>query len=179
LGSCIGTWNELLKKKHESRAGGSALSSNTTPGIWFNTSLLASPHPSSISSPCHLSASSVVRSIGIEASSLGSALCHWFLPSGFYLRRWGLRSSAIGFYLLSLGSAPRHWALPSIIGFHPLVVGHCLLSLGSTPRRRALPSAIGLYPSSLSSAFCCWVLPLVVGPCCCGTCYASVVVHHR
>jgi len=139
LGSCIGTWNELLIIiKHESRAGGSALSSNTTPGIWFNASPLASPHPSSTSSPCHLSALSVVQSIGIEASLLGSALCHWFLPSGFYLHRWGLRSSAIGFYLLSLGSAPRHWVLPSIIGFRP---------------------------SSLGAAFCCWVLPLVVGRC--------------
>ena len=160
LGSCIGTWNELLKNtKVELAAQRSALSSNKLPGIWFN----ASPHPSSILSPCHLSTSSVVRSVGIKASLLGSALCHWFLPSGFYLRRWGL-SSAAGFYLPSLGSTPRRWALPSIIGFYPLSSG---------------------------AAFRCWVIPLVselcllplgctlsLGPCCCGTCYASMVVHH-
>jgi len=46
------------------------------PGLWFD----ASPHPSSVSSPCRLSISSVVRSIWVEASSLGSTLCHLVLP---------------------------------------------------------------------------------------------------
>jgi len=119
LGSCIGTWNKL----HESRAGGSALSSNTPPGLWFNNLALALPHPSPVSSPYHLSISSVVQSVGIKAS-LGFALCHWFLPSRFYLHHWAL-PSATGFYLPSLGSAPRRWVLP-------LVVGHCLPPLGCT-----------------------------------------------
>jgi len=141
LGSCIGTWNELLgkeRKKKESGAGGSALSAQLQyPGLWFDASALASPHPSSVSSPCRPSVSSVVRPVWVQASSLGYALCRWVLPS------------VVGLYPSSLGSTLRRWVLPFIIGFHPsslcstlrrwvlpLVVGFCLPSLGSTPRCR-------------------------------------------
>jgi len=130
LGSCIGTWNQLLgkkRKKKESRAGGSALSSNTPSGFWFDAWALALPHPSSVLSPCHLSVSSVVRSVGVEASSLGSALRRWVLPS------------VVGLHPPSLGSALRRWALPSTAGFYP----------------SSLSSALRVASATSSSSSCC------------------------
>jgi len=138
LGSCIGTWNVLLGKKREkkeSRAGGSALSSNTPSGLWFDAAALASPHPSSVSSPCRPSVSSVVRSVGVEASSLGSALCRWV----------NLPPPSLG-YPSSLGSAFRRWVLPFVVWLYPS-------SLGSTQRRCCCISSVSA-PSSSSCAIC-------------------------
>jgi len=83
---------------------------------------------------------------------LDSEPCRWDLPSGVEL------------YPPSLGSTLRCWALPLVLVCPPPRL-----------RRWALPSAV---PSSLGSAFRRWVITFVVGPCRCGICYASVVVHH-
>jgi hypothetical protein len=83
------------EEKNINRAGDSALSSNTPSGFWLENSALASPHPLLVSSPCHPAVSSVVRSVELEASSLGSALRCWALASG------------VGFYPPALGSTLR------------------------------------------------------------------------
>jgi len=130
LGSCIGTWNELLgkeRKKKESRAGSSALSSNA---LGFGLMPRRWPRPI-----FHLSHRLVVH-----------PSCQWFNLFGSKPHCWVL-PSAIGFYPPLLGSTLRCWVPPFVVGFHPsslcstlhrwvlpLVVGFCLPSLGSTPR---------------------------------------------
>jgi len=119
LGSCIGTWNELLgkeRKKTESGAGGSALSSNT-PG--FGSTPRRWPRP--ILRPSHR--------LVVRPSRW------WFDPFGSKPRRWVL-PSAVGFYPPSLGSTLRRWVLPFVVGFHPS-------SLCSTLRCWVLPSSLG------------------------------------
>ena len=104
LGSCIGTWNELLgkeRKKKESGAGSSVLSSNTpgfgsTPRHW----------PCPILRPSHR--------LVIHPSH------RWFDPFGSKPRCWVL-PSAVGFYPLSLGSTLCRWVLPFVVGFYPLL----------------------------------------------------------
>ena len=140
------------------------LSSNTPSGFWFDAWALASPYPLSVSLPCHPSVSSVIQSVGVEALSLGSALCRWVLPSviglhppslGSTLRCWA-SPSIVGFYPLSLGFTLHRWVLPSVVGLHPP-------SLGSTLRRWASPSVVGFYPPSLGSALHHWALPSTAG----------------
>ena len=152
LGSCIGTWNELLgkkRKKKESGAGGSALSSSipgfgSTPRRWPRPILHPSHRP--ILCPSH-------RPILCPSHRPILCLSHrlvvcpsrwWFNPLGSKPRSWVL-----------LGFTLRRWALPFVVGFYPS-------SLGSTPHRCALPFVVGSYPSSLGSAFHHWVLPLDV-----------------
>jgi len=145
-------------KKHESRAGGSALSAQLQYAPRDLVQCLAIGLAPSFIHLITLSSICLVSGLICWDQSLVVGLCP--LPLVSTLR---VLSS-------SLGSVFHCWVLPSVIGF-------CPSSLGTAFHRWALLSAVGLYPSSLSSAFCHWVVPLVVGPCCCGTCYASVVVH--
>jgi len=152
LGSCIGTWNKLLKKNMKVELAAQRSAPIRPQG--FGSTTRRWPRP--ILRPSH-------RLIIYPSR-------RWFDPLGSK-PRWAL-PSAVGFYppgsnfvvglcLPPLGSTFRHWV-------PPLVVGLCLPSLGSTPGRWALPSAIGLYPSSSGAAFRRWFVPFVVGPCCCG-----------
>jgi len=86
--------------------------------------------------------SSVVRSCGLEASSLGYALWHWFCmqPLGCTLRRWALSI---------LGSA-----LPC--AFRPWAHRFCLQLSNLNVVVNPLPP--------LYSALCRWTVPSVVGP---------------
>jgi hypothetical protein len=91
LGSCIGTWNELLEK-NETRAGGSALSSNpqgfgSTPSVGLAPSFV-----------CLIALSFAVR---LVSSSI----------------RWG-RSLVVGLCPLPLGSIFRRRALPLVVVTH-------------------------------------------------------------
>ena len=147
MGSCIGTWNELLKKntKVELAAQRSApiqpQGFGSMPHCWPRPILHPSHHL--VIYPPH----------------------QWFDPLGSKPHCWAL-PSAIGFYppgsifivgvsgLPPLGSTFCHWV-------SPLVIGCCLPSLGSTPHCWALPSVVGFYPSSSGAAFRHWVIPLI------------------
>jgi hypothetical protein len=133
LGSCIGTWNELLGKKKKKKKKQS----------WRLSAQLRYPLRALVRRLSVGLAPSFVRLIVLSSVRLvGGSI------------GWG-RSLVIGFCPLPLGFTLCRWALP-------LVVGFCLPSLGSTLRRWALPFVVGLYPPPMGSTLRRWVLPYAV-----------------
>ena len=126
LGSCIGTWDELLWKKKKKRKAE-----------------LAAQHSAPIPQ-------ALVQHLGVgpifhPSHCLVICLSHWwFDPFGLKPRCWVL-PSAIGFYPPSLGSTLHCWVLPFVVGFHPS-------SLCSTLRHWVLPSVWKSDPVQLLGA---------------------------
>ena len=147
LGSCIGTWNELLGKERKKKGKRS----------WRLSAQRSAPIPRALvrhlgvglaPSFVRLIALSSVRLVGGSTClgrSLVVGLCP--LPLGFTLCRWAL-PFVVGFYSSSLGSTLRRWVPPLVAVLYPS-------SLGPTPRRWVLPSIVGFYPSMSWNPYRC------------------------
>jgi hypothetical protein len=130
LGSCIGTWNELLeKKRRRKKQSWRALSAQLQYPL---RALVRRLGVGLAQSFIRLIALSSVRFVG-GSIGWGRSLVVGFCPlplSKFTLRRWAL-PLVVGFCLPSLGSALRHWAVPFVVGLYTL-------------RRWAVPLVVGL-----------------------------------